>query len=116
MDLNWTSPWATIICGDLNTDIYQERFGGEQTIPSLIRAGFYNNLDDVPAAQRVTIPAKQNDPQGYPDAVFDYMLTSHALGRLSVAVIKDGATRRAGVGPGDPGHASDHYMVVVTCP
>ena len=105
-----------IICGDLNTDVYQERFRGERTVPSLIRAGFYNNLDDVPAAERVTIPAKRGDPNDFPDAAFDYILSSHALGRLPVRIVKEGATRRAGVGPGDAGHASDHYMVVVTYP
>ena len=105
-----------VICGDLNTDVYQERFQGERTVPGLVRAGFYNNLDDFPAGERVTIPAKQNDPNAFPDAVFDYILSSRALGRLPVRIVKEGAALRHGVGPGDVGHASDHYMVVVTCP
>lgn len=102
---------AIVVMGDLNTDVYQEIFAGEQTVPLLVRAGFHNLVDQLPPAQRTTIPAKEGDLHDYPDATFDYILSSHSIGQVPIQIIQDGVPKIATSEPGLPGHASDHYML-----
>jgi len=106
-----------IIGGDFNTDLYAERFQGDKSLKMLLQAGFYNAFEGLEPAARVTIPSKQGETGGpYPDTTFDYALTSVGLGQLRATVIQRGASKDASVGPGFPGHASDHYMVKIALP
>jgi endonuclease/exonuclease/phosphatase family metal-dependent hydrolase len=103
-----------IVMGDFNTDLYAERFQGEKSLKMILHAGFYSNFDQLEPAARVTIPAKLGEP--WPDSVFDYILSSVALGPLPVRVIQRGASRDAARSAGSPGHASDHYMIKAVLP
>lgn len=106
-----------IIGGDFNTDLYAERFQGDKSLRMLLQAGFYNSFDGLEPAARVTIPSKKGEVGGpYPDTTFDYALTSVGLGQLRATVIQRGASKDEAIGPGSPGHASDHYMVKVVLP
>lgn len=102
-----------IIMGDFNTDVYAERFKGEKSMTMLQQAGFYNALDDLEPAQRVTIRAKTFEK--WPDTVFDYILTSVGLGQFRATVVQRG-TNPAEHGPGSPDYASDHYMLKLELP
>ena len=62
---------AVMICGDLNTHADGGEFAKERTISALKAAGFRSGFEGVPAAERVTHPAKGI----YKDACFDYIFT-----------------------------------------
>ena len=62
---------AVMICGDLNTHEDGGEFAKERTISALKAAGFRSGFEGVPAAERVTHPAKGI----YKDACFDYIFT-----------------------------------------
>jgi endonuclease/exonuclease/phosphatase family metal-dependent hydrolase len=106
-----------IIAGDFNTDLYAERFAGDKSLRMILQAGFFNAFEGLEPAARVTIPTKNGEVGGpFLDTTFDYILTSVGLGQLRATVVQRGASKNADVGPGSPGHASDHYMVKVTLP
>lgn len=56
---------VTVIAGDFNTDPTDARFASEQTF-SLLRQDFECAWENIPLAERVTLPAKGR----YPDASF----------------------------------------------
>jgi len=60
---------VTVIAGDFNTEPTDLRFAGEQTF-SLLREEFEWAWENVPPAERVTLPANGR----YPDASFDGFL------------------------------------------
>ncbi|MEI8109260.1 MAG: endonuclease/exonuclease/phosphatase family protein, partial [Verrucomicrobiota bacterium] len=86
---------AVMICGDLNTHEDGGEFAKERTISALKAAGFRSGFEGVPAAERVTHPAKGK----YGDACFDHIFTL-GMGEQR-AVVK-----------GYPG-VSDHQPVVM---
>ena len=57
----------TVISGDFNTDPTDGRFASEQTFSTFQAAGFVWSWENVPAAQRVTLPGHGRSP----DACFD---------------------------------------------
>jgi endonuclease/exonuclease/phosphatase family metal-dependent hydrolase len=60
---------VTVIAGDFNTDPTDPRFAAETTF-SLLREKFAWAWENIPLAERVTLPGKG----GYPDASFDAFL------------------------------------------
>jgi len=74
-------PCAVIIGGDLNTSLDDPKFKDDQTLPSLIKAGFHWTHEGVPVGNRPTIPAKN----GFPDGCFDHIFTA-GLGKPTAAV------------------------------
>jgi endonuclease/exonuclease/phosphatase family metal-dependent hydrolase len=103
-----------LLVGDFNTDVYAERFQGEKSMTMLFQAGFFNAFEGLPPEARVTIRAKPGEP--WPDTTFDYILSSVALGQLQARVIQKGGPVDTGAQLGQPGYASDHYMVKVSLP
>jgi endonuclease/exonuclease/phosphatase family metal-dependent hydrolase len=65
---------ATVIAGDFNTDPIDPRFASEQTFKVLRAAGFEWSWENIPAPERVTLPAKDR----YPGASFDGFLVRGA--------------------------------------
>ena len=72
---------AFLVGGDLNTSLDDPQFAKEQTLQSLIASGFHWSFDNVPFAQRITIPAKG----GYADNCFDHIFTD-GLGKQTAFV------------------------------
>jgi endonuclease/exonuclease/phosphatase family metal-dependent hydrolase len=64
---------VTVIAGDFNTDPTDSRFASEQTF-TLLRQKFEWTWENVPLAERVTLPARDR----YPDASFDGFLVRGA--------------------------------------
>src|SRR5581483_6565240 len=58
-----------VIGGDFNTNHDQEIFAAEQTLDSLLEAGYRNGFKELPLPQRVTHPGTH----GFPDATFDFI-------------------------------------------
>ncbi|MEM7072271.1 MAG: hypothetical protein AAF418_01760, partial [Pseudomonadota bacterium] len=75
------------------------------------QAGFHNLLQALPRRERITLPSRQVRDRSYPDATFDYILTSLGMGRKPIEVVKDGVSLDPESGIGTPGHASDHYLI-----
>ncbi len=87
-----------IIAGDFNTDIFQERFGNEKTIPALIDAGFMNCFSsDLPLESRATYPGKGRWKGSTIDYIFHRGFTAQRNFYLSPL-----------------SEASDHQMLWVT--
>jgi endonuclease/exonuclease/phosphatase family metal-dependent hydrolase len=63
---------SIIVGGDFNTDA--EEFPYEQTIPTLMTAGFVSCFEKLPLNQRITHPWSRR----YPDATFDYIFARNA--------------------------------------
>jgi endonuclease/exonuclease/phosphatase family metal-dependent hydrolase len=87
---------AVLIGGDFNTDPGRPQFAGELTVKMFREAGFEWVLGTLPQAERITWPAAD----GYPDAVFDHVLTK-------------GIKVRAVMVPKGYEGCSDHRPVVV---
>ena len=66
---------TVIVGGDFNTNLDQEEFAAEKTIPILTAAGFRNCMEGLPLVQRVTHPGEGR----YPDATFDYLFAKNAV-------------------------------------
>jgi hypothetical protein len=64
-----------VVGGDFNTNLDQQEFAAEKTLPTLTAAGFRNSMEGAPRLQRVTHPG--SGP--YPDATFDYLFGSNLL-------------------------------------
>ena|GEM_PF-596831 len=64
-----------VVGGDFNTNLDQQEFAAEKTLPTLTAAGFRNSMEGAPRFQRVTHPG--NGP--YPDATFDYLFGSNLV-------------------------------------
>jgi endonuclease/exonuclease/phosphatase family metal-dependent hydrolase len=60
---------VVIVAGDFNTTVDQLEFASEKTLPIFRENGFGSGFEDLPLAQRVTIPSKGQ----FPDATFDYI-------------------------------------------
>lgn len=85
---------VVIIAGDFNTTLDQLEFSSEKTLTVFQRNGFTSGFENVPLAQRVTIPSKGQ----YPDATFDYVFV-RATASVSFPYITTSK-------------ASDHYPVL----
>ncbi len=88
---------AVIIAGDFNTNLDDAAWVSESSLRQLNENGFAHCFEGVPAAERITIPAKN----GYPPVTFDHLffkgLQIKTLGHVL---------------PGAP--ISDHNPVIVT--
>src|SRR5215510_6150610 len=58
-----------VIGGDFNTNHDQEMFAAEETLDSLIGAGYQNGFEELPLEHRITHPGTH----GFPDATFDFL-------------------------------------------
>lgn len=56
-----------VVAGDFNTSIFDRGYDGEETIPTMLKAGFKDCFDGV--AERNTMP----ESKWYPATCFDYM-------------------------------------------
>jgi endonuclease/exonuclease/phosphatase family metal-dependent hydrolase len=65
---------VVVIAGDFNTTLDQLEFTSEKTLTVLQRNGFNSGYENLPLAQRITIPSKGQ----YPDATFDYVFVKTA--------------------------------------
>lgn len=63
-----------LVAGDFNTTPDQVEFASEKTLTILQQNGFASGFENLPLAQRVTIPSKGQ----YPDATFDYVFVRPA--------------------------------------
>jgi endonuclease/exonuclease/phosphatase family metal-dependent hydrolase len=86
-----------IVGGDFNTAPDDPRFAGEKTVPTLLGAGFRWAWQNVPAADRVTLPPDKR----FPAACFDQIF------------YRGGSLLRAWVTPTSP-RSSDHRAVNLT--
>lgn len=94
---------STIIGGDFNTSLDDPKFRTEKTLWSLERAGFVSGWQNVPFANRVTLPTKPSTNPKYPpfpDACFDHVF------------VKGAKVLSATVDTPDP-NPSDHRPVVL---
>jgi endonuclease/exonuclease/phosphatase family metal-dependent hydrolase len=74
-------PCALVIGGDMNTSLDDPKFGADQSLPALIKAGYHWTHESVPVGERVTIPAKG----GFKDGCFDHIFTA-GLGKPAAVV------------------------------
>jgi endonuclease/exonuclease/phosphatase family metal-dependent hydrolase len=83
-----------IVAGDFNTTLDQLEFASEKTLTIFHRNGFTSGFENLPLAQRVTIPSKGQ----FPVATFDYIFVRAA------AIVSTPAITESSV--------SDHYPVL----
>jgi endonuclease/exonuclease/phosphatase family metal-dependent hydrolase len=72
---------SVVIGGDFNTAPEDPKFQAEKTLPLLTDAGFRSAWENVPFADRVTLPTKpSNNPKfpPFPDACFDHVFVKGA--------------------------------------
>lgn len=60
---------TVVLGGDLNTSLDDPRFSRENTLPELLKNGYQWVFQDVPVADRITLPGGGR----YPDTTFDHV-------------------------------------------
>lgn len=88
---------AVIIAGDFNTNLDDATWVSESSLRRLDESGFFHCFQGVPAAERVTIPAKN----GYPPVTFDHVFFKSLRLKVPGRIVS-----------GAP--ISDHNPVIVT--